>query len=174
MKTERKSESDQKVLKKENLQKIFPASFISLMFFFIAFIVWIVQDGPNMKIFFSLILIAVFIGIISFLFITKKIKQDLTEHEIELIEAKVDDKSHIIDYEAGSGTLHNPILGILFKSFRQEMKQIEYYQIKVNDEQIRIPKEIYDQVEIGKPVYLRQSINANVFFGIKLSIGNNT
>lgn len=66
------------------------------------------------------------------------------------------EKEYIKDYEAGSGSLHIPILGDLFpKLFSQEMRPIGRWFLIVRTDALyryEVTKEVYEEAQIGDKV----------------------
>lgn len=98
----------------------------------------------------------------------RKLNKDL-KYEEKLIEIKSIDKLVIeTSYEAGSGSLHIPILGDLFpKIWGQKMKgSLRHYMI-IGTEKYDVKEEIYKQLKEGDKVEIHWSKHSEIFFGIK-------
>ncbi len=71
---------------------------------------------------------------------------------------KVQDKENKTSYEAGSGTLHRPVLGKLFpKLWSQEMKPIFLVYLIINNYRYEVNKTLFDKTRIGDFVEMHYS-----------------
>ncbi|WP_133250001.1 hypothetical protein [Marinifilum breve] len=105
--------------------------------------------------------------IISYL-INRKYFKDLKSGEKKIEIHTVQKKEDRTSYEAGSGTLHIPILGDLFpKLWSQEMKKNYLMYLIIKNTRFEVSKELYDQVNIGESVQMHYSRYSNILLSIK-------
>ena len=120
-----------------------------------------------------LILIAIDLLIVGLSYLTastmnRKINKDLREGiKIVRIE-KIDKKNHIIDYEAGSGSLYIPGLGDLFpKLWGQEMRSYSKYVLTIKGIENNVEKELFDNVKEGDLIEVHDSKHSDIFLEFK-------
>jgi hypothetical protein len=83
------------------------------------------------------------------------VNRDLIDNTKELIKKRVDKKIEEKSYEAGSGALYIPILGVLFpKIWGQKMRETRKYYVFTSDTKYEVDKEVYDDLEKDTDFYV--------------------
>jgi hypothetical protein len=86
-------------------------------------------------------------------------------------QASIQKKESETSFEAGSGSLHIPILGDLFpKLFSKEMAKEIKHNLIINGFRYQVDKELFEKVEEGDLVEMFYSANSETFLGIGLFI----
>jgi len=99
----------------------------------------------------------------------RKYNKDLNDGlKIKKLE-KLERKESITSYEAGSGTLHSPILGALFpKIWGQKMKPNQKYILVVNNYEYEVEKEIFEKVTENEFVEMLYAKHSEILLGIEI------
>lgn len=145
-----------KLLKKEIRQKFFPAAAVALLLFLIAFIYGSLNKNFS-SLFLLLAIIAVAAGIITFYFLSRKLCHDLKQGNALCTPGVVEEKKYLLSYEAGSASL----------SIAQgEMKELHWYSLIVNGEEIPVTKEEFEQTEKGQQVSIRKAPKTGLLLSV--------
>jgi len=101
------------------------------------------------------------------LFINRNLRKDLLSGKKKVITEIVVHKEEKIIYEAGSGSISNPILGTLFpKYFNLEMRPLPKYYLRIKNFRYPVDKELFQKVKQGDSVDMHYTINSNKLLGI--------
>jgi len=110
-----------------------------------------------------LINIGLFISsILIFYLVSNKYRQDIKSNKKKTHSVKLQNKAAEITQEAGSGTLHQPILGELFpKLWGQKMKELNVYYFVIDNNKYEVTKELFEAVEVGESIEMHYSYYSN-------------
>ncbi|MFA5851022.1 MAG: hypothetical protein WC833_14220 [Bacteroidales bacterium] len=164
------TESDIKVLKGEKrIAYVFSGMVLVFgLLFNILYMIMIVNND-------LLILLSVDAAIIllSFLisyWMNKKINKDIREETTLLRLAEVQGKETVASYEAGSGTLHIPILGDLFpKLWSQKMRESSKFYLIIERYRYEVGQELYERVNEKEFVKMYFSQHSDILLRIELN-----
>ena len=158
---------EKKKVQKDLLSKVFPALTLTLFLFLIVLLIAALKINFGI-LFIILSLLALIIGVLIFIVISKKLRQDLKINKVKLITGLVKDKKHRIDYEAGSATVPVTIWTLLTpKVLFREMKQLDIYTAWINNEKLDLVKEDYNKVEVGEEVIIRKAYFSDIYLGLE-------
>lgn len=147
--------------------KVFPSTTIALSFFFITFLLSIFSISYG-SLFIILTFLSILAGIVAFFILTSKLRKDLSTKKTTYKKGIITNKTHKIDYEAGSVTMPVTILSFLTpKIFKREMKQINIYSVSINNMKFELMKEDFDKAEAGKEIYIKRAFYSNMFLGLE-------
>jgi hypothetical protein len=94
----------------------------------------------------------------------KDIKVGIKVVRIENVQSK----ENQVDYEAGSGTLHSPILSKLFpKIWGQEMKPINRTNLIINNSRYSVDNSLFDEIHEGDFVEMHYTQFSEILLGIE-------
>ena len=145
-----------KLVKKEIRRKLFPAAALALLLFLIAFIYGSLNKNFG-GLFLLLAIISVAAGIITFYFLSRKLFHDLKQGNALCTPGTVEEKKYLLSYEAGSASL----------SIAQgEMKELHWYSLIVNGEEIPVSKEEFEQTEKGQQVSIRKAPKTGLLLSV--------
>ncbi len=162
------SKKECKVIRNALLSKIFPSVAIALSLFFITFLLSIFAISYG-SLFVILTIISILAGIVAFFILTGKLRKDLAIKKTSFEKGIITNKTHRIDYEAGSVTMPVTILSFLTpKIFKREMKQINIYTVQINNMILELTKEDFAKAEEGKEIYIKRAIYSKIFLGLEL------
>ncbi len=102
--------------------------------------------------------------------VSHKLKQDLKDGVKVSKKAIVQDKECKVLWEAGSGTLHIPVLGNLFpKVWGQKMRDSSAYYLIINNTRYEVDRKLYEDVNPGDTVIMYYAQYSNSRLGIEKS-----
>lgn len=102
--------------------------------------------------------------------VSHKLKLDLKDGIKVSKKAIVQDKEYKASWEAGSGTLHIPVLGNLFpKLWGQEMRDSGTYYLIINNTRYEVDRKLYEDVIPGDMVLMFYTQYSNSRLGIEKS-----
>lgn len=85
----------------------------------------------------------------------RKLNLDLKDNQKEIHTKTLEKKEEVNSYEAGSGSLHIPILGNLFpKLWGQNMKENKLYYLYSQGNRYEADKALYDQLKKGSEFHI--------------------
>jgi len=162
------TESDIKVLKGERrIAYVFSGIILAFgLLFNVLYMIMIVNKD-------LLILLSVDAAIIllSFLisyWMNKKINKDIREETTRVRLAEVQGKESVPSYEAGSGTLHIPILGDLFpKLWSQKMRESSKFYLIIERYRYEVEKELYEKVNEKELVKMYLALHSETLLRIE-------
>ncbi len=158
---------DFKVIRTALLMKVFPSTTIALSLFFITFLLSIFAISYG-SLFIILTFLSILAGIVVFFILTSKLRKDLSTEKTTYEKGTITNKTHKIDYEAGSVTMPVTILSFLTpKIFKREMKQINIYSVSINNMNFELTKEDFEKAEEGKEIYIKRAFYSNMFLGLE-------
>jgi len=100
----------------------------------------------------------------------KKINKDIREETIQLRKAEVLGKENVTSYEAGSGTLHIPVLGNLFpKLWSQKMRETSKFYLIIERYRYEVGQELYEKVNEKEFVKMYFSQHSDILLRIELN-----
>jgi len=159
--------NDFKVIRTALLMKVFPSTTIALSLFFITFLLSIFAISYG-SLFIILTFLSILAGIVAFFILTSKLRKDLSTEKTTYEKGIITNKTHKIDYEAGSVTMPVTILSFLTpKIFKREMKQINIYSVSINNMKIELTQEDFDNVEEGKEIHIKRAFYSYIFLGLE-------
>lgn len=119
-------------------------------------------------------ILAIEAGIIGFSFLlnylmNRKLNKDLALGTKKIKIKKVQEKQDKNSHEAGSGTLHMPILGNLIpKLWSKEMNPKFIMYLVINNYRYEVSKEIYNNTKKGDLIEMHYTQNSNMLIKIDL------
>ncbi len=85
--------------------------------------------------------------------LNKEYNMDLKDGSKIVTLEKIEKKETVVDYEAGSGTLHIPVLGDIFpKLWGQKMREIRKSSLVIKGKKHWVEKQLFDSVSEGDEV----------------------
>ncbi len=113
------------------------------------------------------------IVLLSFLisyWMNKRINKDIREETSIVRLAEVQGKENIPSYEAGSGTMHIPVLGDLFpKLWSQKMRESSKFYLIIERYRYEVGQELYEKVNEKETVKMCFSQHSDILLRIELS-----
>ena len=161
------TEPDIKLIKYEKRTGYVFAAMI-LVFGALFNIIYLYGNEIDLNFLFLIDFLVLLVAAIVLRLINRKFVKDLRDNiKIVKIE-KVDDKITITDYEPGSGSLTNPVLGALLPGlFKQEMKPFEKYKLTINNYQYDVDEPFFKSTNKGDYVRMFYSKHSKLLLGIE-------
>lgn len=159
---------DLKKVRLDFFSKIFPSSVVTLFLFLIVFIYSSLNNNFGLT-FILVVILSLLFGALTFIFLTKSHRIDLSRKEVFLESKIIEDCVYKVDYEPGSATVPVNLLSLLFfkQIFMRKMKELHIYYIVVDSERIYLEKEEFEKTEKGKQVFIRKAKHSGILLGIK-------
>ena len=160
---------DRKILKYERrLGIVFFFAIVSFGAFFN--LLYFVFDKENYKMAGVIILNSgtFFVAFVFMKLINTYTNRDLLQNTKEILTKVVDQKIEEKSYEAGSGNLYSPILGVIFpKLFSSKMRESSRYYLIIEGKKHEVDKLIFDQLVLGEKVNIHSTANAQIVLRIE-------
>lgn len=145
---------------------VFAGFTITLLFFF-DIVILINEYDITPKYVYLINIAAIIISVIILYLVSNKYRQDIKSNKKKTHSVKLQNKAAEITQEAGSGTLHQPILGEIFpKLWGQKMKELNVYYLVIDNTRYEVTKELFEAVEVGESLEFHYSYYSNVLICI--------
>ena len=159
--------SDQEKLRKKiHRIALYFLAIIIVTFVIAAFIA--IKSYKVELVFFSLSAISITLGIITFHLITKKLRKDLQIGTVKTEKQIVKNKFYrTIQVPGDTSKLDSFLIGLSHNLLLYKVKLVYKYSAVIDDGNIEITKEEYEQIKIGQSIIIRKGYYSDQYLGIE-------